>query len=68
MGEEIVIKGSFWGVVHNDGTLSTNLIRSTRKQAMEAQLNMFPLLTREMIKQRGFKIRKLTERRLKWIR
>ena len=49
-----------WGVVTKDGLLCKNLVRESRKAAMDAQFEMFPFHTRETLKQAGFRLRKLT--------
>ena len=59
-GQDNMKTSTAWGVVTVDGLLCKNLIRGTRKWAMNAQLKMFPFHTRETLKMAGFKLRKLT--------
>ena len=53
------MKTTAWGIVHKDGTLCVALIRRTRKEAMQAQCDMFPNMSRDMFKLLGFRLRKV---------
>lgn len=53
------LKTTAWGVIHKDGSLCVALIRRTRKEAMQAQCDMFPHMTRDMFKMLGFRLRKV---------
>lgn len=53
------LKTTAWGVIHKDGSLCVALIRRTRKEAMQAQCDMFPHMTRDMFKLLGFRLRKV---------
>ena len=48
-----------WGVMHKDGSLCVALIRRTKKEADQAQCDMFPHMTRAMFRQLGFTFRKV---------